>query len=397
MIALPVALLLFQSVNLTQAEDANSKGVRIYSDLVRKVGEIKRLEATVSLVGEVQPGRFVKFASQFRIATDPFRYVATIESTEPKFRESVTFDGRWQRTSSEGKVEAKDLDFPDSWRVVSGWCATVPVSTISRLLNLPKMRAALDSRAVIFLLEESVEGKPCNLIQTTSISKEGEPSVSTALIWISKETGWPVAFQSSSYVRSKVTIGQRIVFVDWRPNPKWVDEPFAVHPTATDSYGTLEPKISSAVSERVTVGQLLPDFTLQDPKLKSVSLRSLITGRTLSSFWASWCGPCKAEMRSFKSSKAIARLGVKVISIGVFDSKGNLERYLPELSNVPTTVLYDPDCERQVSPITTFFGIKGIPTSIVVDENGRIAGHWVGFTNVEELDIQLRKAFQSSN
>src|SRR5689334_4823974 len=61
------------------------------------------------------------------------------------------------------------------------------------------------------------------------------------------------------------------------------------------------PQPPAAVFKPTTlVGSTAPDFTLQGPNGKSVSLSSLRGRWVLLNFWATWCQPCRMEMPAFQ-------------------------------------------------------------------------------------------------
>ena len=83
------------------------------------------------------------------------------------------------------------------------------------------------------------------------------------------------------------------------------------------------------------------------------------TGKTLVDFWASWCGPCRAQ--SPIAEELAETTDVKLIKINV-----------------------DEDCE-----VTPRFGITSIPTLLLFD-GGELIGKFIGLTALDEL----KKAFK---
>jgi len=127
------------------------------------------------------------------------------------------------------------------------------------------------------------------------------------------------------------------------------------------------------------------DFTLSDVSGKSHSLSKYKGKVVLVDFWATWCGPCKAEIPHL-ADLYIKYKGQGFVILGVgLDKKASIERYLAT-TNVPYIVLVDEDSKSSKS-----YGVSGIPRTIMVDKKGRVAFDHTGYTEgmEDELDEEI--------
>lgn len=84
-------------------------------------------------------------------------------------------------------------------------------------------------------------------------------------------------------------------------------------------------------------------------------------------FWASWCGPCKAAMPEIKKlNDTYSGKGLEVIGLVVSDDLDTHLTTAKEL-NVTWTQIFD-----NKDAASTLYGIKGIPTLILLDKDGTI-------------------------
>jgi thiol-disulfide isomerase/thioredoxin len=92
-------------------------------------------------------------------------------------------------------------------------------------------------------------------------------------------------------------------------------------------------------------------------------------------FWATWCAPCVEEMPALdRLHAALAPEGIEVVAISV--DRGGLRQAAPffevnGLKNLP--VYLDPSGASMRA-----LGVRGLPTTIVIDRHGREAGRLEG-------------------
>lgn len=84
-------------------------------------------------------------------------------------------------------------------------------------------------------------------------------------------------------------------------------------------------------------------------------------------FWASWCGPCLAEIPNVvKMHKAYNGKGFEVVGINI-DEKIEVAAAKVKQLNVPWPTIFDHDEE-----LANYYGITGIPRAILIDQEGRV-------------------------
>ena len=89
-------------------------------------------------------------------------------------------------------------------------------------------------------------------------------------------------------------------------------------------------------------------------------------------FWATWCGPCVAELPRVKKAYAdFHAKGFEVLGVSNDYKADALTTYTAK-ENMPWPQLFDADAASNQSwhPITLGFGIRGIPTMFLIDKKG---------------------------
>ena len=101
-------------------------------------------------------------------------------------------------------------------------------------------------------------------------------------------------------------------------------------------------------------------------------------------FWASWCAPCRTEQPELNAAYHELRDdGVEFLGVNIGqDSKVNALGHLREF-DVPYPSLYDPS--NAYAAGYGGVGPRALPTTIVIDPEGRVAARLFGETGAEEL------------
>ncbi len=87
-------------------------------------------------------------------------------------------------------------------------------------------------------------------------------------------------------------------------------------------------------------------------------------------FWATWCGPCRAELPNVKKNyAAYHHKGFDVVGISLDEDRQALEGFLEKEQN-PWVTLHDGAWNDNA--VATYYGIMGIPTVILVDKQGKV-------------------------
>ncbi|NQV15421.1 TlpA family protein disulfide reductase [bacterium] len=132
------------------------------------------------------------------------------------------------------------------------------------------------------------------------------------------------------------------------------------------------------------LAKMAPDFTLTDTNGEEISLSDFKGKVIIVDFWATWCGPCRMEIPSFIELQK--QYGDDVVILGVSLDKGGPSAVLPfaEKNGINYPIVYGNNSVTQA-----YGGIRGIPTTFVIDREFNIQRKYVGYTkhDVFEKDI----------
>jgi len=129
-----------------------------------------------------------------------------------------------------------------------------------------------------------------------------------------------------------------------------------------------------------------PDFSLVTNKGMAITLSKLQGKVVLVNFWATWCGPCRAEIPAFlEVYKEYKSKGFEIIGVSL-DQDG-WKKVNPFIDRFKITY---PVVIGDANLVKAYGDFNAIPTSFVVDRKGNIVTEHVGLLSKEDL-IKLIK------
>jgi peroxiredoxin len=126
------------------------------------------------------------------------------------------------------------------------------------------------------------------------------------------------------------------------------------------------------IAKSTDIGQPAPQFTMNDVNGKPVALSSLYGKFLLIDFWASWCGPCRADNPNLvKTYNDYHKKGFDIVSVSL-DSERDKDKWLEAISKDKLTWLQLSDLKGWDNQAARLYGINGIPMNFLLDQQGRI-------------------------
>jgi len=131
---------------------------------------------------------------------------------------------------------------------------------------------------------------------------------------------------------------------------------------------------TQAVQAQPANSNKAPDFSLIDITGKKVNLSDYKGNIVILDFWASWCGWCKIEIPFFIDMyKKYNSKGLVIIGVATSDRQNNVENFVSSNHmNYPVVMASD-------EIVSAYGGIRGLPTTFVIDKEGNIARQYVGY------------------
>ncbi len=116
-----------------------------------------------------------------------------------------------------------------------------------------------------------------------------------------------------------------------------------------------------------------PDFSLPDIDGEKHSLSDYRGKVLIVNFWATWCPPCRAEMPSMERAwKRYQGRGLVIVAVNVGEGEDAIFQFTAE-HPVTFPIVLDED-----SKVVTDWGVRGLPTTFVVDPQGRVVYRAIG-------------------
>jgi thiol-disulfide isomerase/thioredoxin len=159
---------------------------------------------------------------------------------------------------------------------------------------------------------------------------------------------------------------------------------------------TLDPAAWGDEPEKITLGEFIaaappqpaPEISLTDLAGNTAALADFKGKFVLLNLWATWCQPCLKEMPSLAALQA--RLGPALTILAVSEDRGGeviVKLFVEKLGIDKLKVYLDPK-----STAIHAFAARGLPTSVVIDGEGRVLGRVEGAADWDSETIRAALA-----
>lgn len=154
---------------------------------------------------------------------------------------------------------------------------------------------------------------------------------------------------------------------------------------ANSNFGGVDTAVASVLP--ADSAAIAPEFTLGSTDGKTIRLSDYRGKVVILDFWATWCPPCRAEIPEFVSLYSKYKdLGFQMLGISL--DEGGLKDVVPFMKdhgmNYPVVL----GSEEVVS---AYGGIRGIPTTFVIDKSGHVRGSFVGYRPASIFENLLKQ------
>ena len=130
-------------------------------------------------------------------------------------------------------------------------------------------------------------------------------------------------------------------------------------------------------SRTVKVGSKVKDFSAPGIDGETYNLADALAANevVLIELWASWCGPCRAEVPTLKS--AVEQYGERGFDIFAFSLDDDREDWIEASEEDVITWINTSDLGAYDSPVPAQFGVLAIPMNVLVDKDGVILAKYI--------------------
>ncbi|MBV8072113.1 MAG: TlpA family protein disulfide reductase [Acidobacteriaceae bacterium] len=134
-----------------------------------------------------------------------------------------------------------------------------------------------------------------------------------------------------------------------------------------------------------------PNFTLRDENGAAVSLADYKGKVVLLNFWATWCGPCQIEIPWFEQfEQQYKSQGFAVLGVSMDDDGWQAVKPFVVTHKVNYRILLGNDSIGQL-----YGGLDALPTSFIIDREGRLAYTHVGLAGKNEYLSEIQSLLAS--
>ncbi len=205
-----------------------------------------------------------------------------------------------------------------------------------------------------------------------------------------KEQQAYAAAYAKSHPSSYVAAFEILENYSFNPDPKELEPVYNSLDTSiqTSYYGKkIRETLESA--KKTAIGSIAPEFSQENADGKPITLSSFKGKYTLVDFWASWCGPCRAENPNVvKAYSKFHPKGFEILGVSL-DSKK--DKWLEAVKKDGLNWTQVSDLKGWQNSVADTYGVRAIPMNYLLDKDGKIIGKSL---RGDELEQKLEEAFK---
>lgn len=143
---------------------------------------------------------------------------------------------------------------------------------------------------------------------------------------------------------------------------------------------------SASPSDQVSQRAPAPSWELKDTEGKLVKSADFKGRVVILDFWATWCGPCRMEIPGFvELQKQYGERGLTVIGVSLDEEGPSVVKPFVKKFGINYPVVMG---DRKMDQ--AFGGIEGLPTTFIIDREGKIVKRHIGYAPKEEFEKDLK-------
>jgi thiol-disulfide isomerase/thioredoxin len=146
----------------------------------------------------------------------------------------------------------------------------------------------------------------------------------------------------------------------------------------------VQPPAGTTVLRFASNPEPAPRLVIHDLAGKVTSIDDLKGKVVLVNFWATWCPPCRAEIPALIQLQEKLRDRLQIIGVSEDDSIDDVHDYIKKMGiNYPVVMATEELTQA-------YGGVAALPTTFVVDTEGRVVQRHMGMLNAEDTDREVR-------
>ncbi|MEW5976304.1 MAG: TlpA disulfide reductase family protein [Acidobacteriota bacterium] len=137
----------------------------------------------------------------------------------------------------------------------------------------------------------------------------------------------------------------------------------------------------------------VPQFSFSSLEGKTVAMKDLSNKVVIVDFWATWCGPCREEIPHLNELYSeLKGKGLEIVGISMdTDGTDGVKDFAREFRIQYPIVMGDEKVAE------SFGGLIGLPTTFVIDRQGKVAKKYIGLPPAEDMRRIVKELVESSS